>query len=59
MTARPDILIFEGLNVLQTPLLGRDTGPTPVASDYFDFSIFVDAKTALIHVLSQVFGIVR
>jgi len=46
---RPDILIFEGLNVLQTPLLGRDTGPTPVASDYFDFSIFVDAKTALIH----------
>ncbi len=45
---RPDILIFEGLNVLQTPELSTSTGPTPVASDYFDFSIFVDADTALI-----------
>ncbi len=45
---QPDILIFEGLNVLQTPPLDRDDGPTPVASDYFDFTIYVDAQTALI-----------
>ena len=36
---RPDILIFEGLNVLQTaraaPLL---------ASDFFDFSVYIDAE---------------
>ncbi len=35
---RPDILIVEGLNVLQT-------GPTLVISDLFDFSVYVDAKT--------------
>ena len=46
---RPDILIFEGLNVLQTPSLGKGDGPTPVASDYFDFSIYVDAETPHIH----------
>jgi len=46
---RPDILIFEGLNVLQTPSLSKAKGPTPVVSDYFDFSIYVDAKTSLIH----------
>jgi type I pantothenate kinase len=37
---RPDVVIFEGLNVLQT----RST--PVVASDYFDFSIYVDADTA-------------
>ncbi|OFT59387.1 type I pantothenate kinase [Corynebacterium sp. HMSC05H05] len=35
---QPDILILEGLNVLQT-------GPTLMISDLFDFSIYVDAKT--------------
>jgi type I pantothenate kinase len=35
---RPDILIVEGLNVLQT-------GPTLVVSDLFDFSVYVDART--------------
>lgn len=35
---KPDILILEGLNVLQT-------GPTLMVSDLFDFSIYVDAKT--------------
>ncbi|HEX6300685.1 MAG TPA: type I pantothenate kinase [Acidimicrobiia bacterium] len=35
---QPDILIIEGLNVLQ----GGDTGA--FVSDYFDFSIFVDAE---------------
>ncbi|MCQ4618644.1 type I pantothenate kinase [Corynebacterium genitalium ATCC 33030] len=34
----PDILILEGLNVLQT-------GPTLMVSDLFDFSVYVDAKT--------------
>ena len=38
---QPDILIFEGLNVLQTA-----GGATPLASDFFDFSIYVDAATA-------------
>lgn len=37
---RPDILIVEGLNVLQA----GDTGA--FVSDYFDFSIFVDADPA-------------
>ena len=42
---RPDILIVEGLNVLQPALPGRD-GRTRVAlADYFDFSIYVDART--------------
>jgi type I pantothenate kinase len=36
---RPDIVIFEGLNVLQTV-----TGAAAVASDYFDFSIYLDAE---------------
>ncbi|WP_092151997.1 type I pantothenate kinase [Corynebacterium mycetoides] len=35
---KPDILIIEGLNVLQT-------GPTLMISDLFDFSVYVDAKT--------------
>jgi type I pantothenate kinase len=35
---RPDILIIEGLNVLQ----GGETGT--FVSDYFDFSIYVDAR---------------
>ncbi|GAB3939405.1 type I pantothenate kinase [Corynebacterium tapiri] len=35
---QPDILIIEGLNVLQT-------GPTLMVSDLIDFSIYVDART--------------
>lgn len=35
---QPDILIFEGLNVLQAP-----PRASVLASDYFDFSIFLDA----------------
>jgi type I pantothenate kinase len=38
IVSRPDVLIFEGLNVLQL-------GATPVlASDFFDFSVYVDAN---------------
>lgn len=43
---RPDVLIFEGLNVLQTPVSDGSGEPLPVASDFFDFSIFVDADPA-------------
>lgn len=39
---RPDILIVEGLNVLQPPTMHH-----PLAvSDLFDFSIYVDARTS-------------
>ena len=54
---RPDILIVEGINVLQAPAAGArdDSAPGPghaaadaarprlVVSDFFDFSIYVDA----------------
>jgi type I pantothenate kinase len=41
---RPDVLILEGLNVLQ-PARGRTDGRQGLAvSDFFDFSIYVDAK---------------
>ena len=40
---RPDIVIVEGLNVLQTGS-GRAGRPMPIfVSDFFDFSIYVDA----------------
>lgn len=39
----PDILIFEGLNVLQTKNISA-----AVASDFFDFSIYLDADSTLI-----------
>jgi type I pantothenate kinase len=42
---RPDIVIIEGLNVLQ-PARVRDDGRTGLAvSDFFDFSVYVDAGT--------------
>ncbi len=40
---RPDILILEGLNVLQTGDVTPARPSRPVVSDYFDFSIYVDA----------------
>jgi type I pantothenate kinase len=40
---RPDILIVEGLNVLQTGRLPRDGKAIPFVSDFFDFSIYLDA----------------
>ncbi|GGO76463.1 type I pantothenate kinase [Nocardioides deserti] len=40
---RPDVVIVEGLNVLQ-PARVRDDGRTSLAvSDFFDFSVYVDA----------------
>jgi type I pantothenate kinase len=41
---RPDILIFEGLNVLQSRELPADGKAVPFVSDYFDFSIYIDAR---------------
>ena len=45
---RPDILIFEGINVLQTRDLPKDGKIVPFVSDFFDFSIYVDAEETLI-----------
>ncbi|MCV0394670.1 MAG: type I pantothenate kinase [Rhizobiaceae bacterium] len=46
---RPDILIFEGLNVLQPRDLPQDGKFVPFVSDFFDFSIYIDADAELIH----------
>lgn len=40
---QPDILIVEGLNVLQTTRLSSDRPRVPFVSDFFDFSIYLDA----------------
>jgi type I pantothenate kinase len=45
---RPDILIVEGLNVLQTSRLPRDGRIIPFVSDFFDFSVYLDADEAII-----------
>ena len=42
---RPDILIVEGLNVLQPAAPGQDGRTRMGLADYFDFSIYVDART--------------
>ena len=41
---RPDVLIVEGLNVLQPPLARADSRNGLAVSDFFDFSIYVDAR---------------
>jgi type I pantothenate kinase len=41
---QPDILIVEGINVLQTGRPPRDGRGIPNTSDFFDFSIFLDAE---------------
>lgn len=41
VVSSPDVLIVEGLNVLQAPGLGQEVA----LSDYFDFQIYVDAPT--------------
>lgn len=45
---RPDILILEGLNVLQTGRPPRDGRAIPFVSDFFDFSIYIDADTEVL-----------
>jgi type I pantothenate kinase len=46
---RPDILVFEGINVLQSRDLPADGKIVPMVSDFFDFSIYIDAEEELIH----------
>ncbi len=40
---RPDVLIIEGLNVLQPPRLDDEGHSALSVSDFFDFSLYVDA----------------
>jgi type I pantothenate kinase len=42
---RPDIVIVEGLNVLQPPQVRPDGRAGLAVSDFFDFTIYVDAAT--------------
>ena len=42
---RPDVLIVEGLNVLQPARVRVDGRQGVAVSDFFDFSIYVDART--------------
>ncbi len=42
---RPDIVIVEGLNVLQPPQVRPDGRTGLAVSDFFDFTIYVDAAT--------------
>lgn len=45
---QPDILILEGLNVLQTGLDTPVDTKSPFVSDFVDFSIYVDAEEQLL-----------
>ena len=45
---RPDIVIVEGLNVLQPAKLPKDGQAIPFVSDFFDFSIYIDAAEAMV-----------
>ncbi len=44
----PDILIVEGLNVLQPARMPRGGEAIPFVSDFFDFSIYLDAEPDVI-----------
>jgi type I pantothenate kinase len=48
MIERPDIVIVEGLNVLQPAKLPKDGEAIPFVSDFFDFSIYIDAAEDLV-----------
>jgi type I pantothenate kinase len=45
---QPDILIVEGVNVLQTGRLPRDGKAVPFVSDFFDFSVYIDADVSVL-----------
>jgi type I pantothenate kinase len=45
---RPDILIVEGLNVLQPARMPKDGEAIPFVSDFFNFSIYMDADPKVI-----------
>ncbi len=44
----PDILIVEGLNVLQPARMPMDGSAIPFVSDFFDFAIYIDAAAQTI-----------
>lgn len=44
LVSSPDVLILEGLNVLQPPTAGQEVA----LSDYFDFTIYIDAEVEAI-----------
>ena len=44
----PDIVIIEGLNVLQPARLPKGGEVIPFVSDFFDFSIYIDAEPEVI-----------
>jgi len=46
LVRQPDVMILEGLNVLQTANGGKVDVPETSISDFFDFSIYVDADDA-------------
>jgi type I pantothenate kinase len=46
--ANPDILIVEGVNVLQASPLPRDGRDFPFVSDFFDFSVYLDADEEVV-----------
>ena len=48
LVSRPDILIVEGLNVLQPAVLAKEGTEIPFVSDYFDFSVYIDAEAAIV-----------
>jgi type I pantothenate kinase len=45
---RPDILIVEGLNVLQTGRPPKDGKAIPFVSDFFDFSVYLEADETVL-----------
>jgi type I pantothenate kinase len=45
---QPDILIVEGVNVLQTAPLPHHGRAVPVVSDFFDFSVYIDADVSVL-----------
>ena len=45
---QPDVLIIEGLNVLQTGKPPTDGKAIPYVSDFFDFSVYLDADEEML-----------
>ena len=45
---RPDVLIVEGLNVLQAGRQTREGKVVPYVSDFFNFSVYIDADEQLL-----------
>jgi type I pantothenate kinase len=56
----PDIVILEGLNVLQTRSIRHSKEPELMVSDFFDFSIYIDAEeTAIKKWFTERFRVLR